>query len=135
MATISITNTSLTLVPSAISVLLVSVSIPLILDPVGFSAHFVKIETPQAAFYARQVGVRNLLLGIAIGALTYQGMLSGAATLLCCLLVLGILDPFAGYMYRGRFVSNDLTHLVAGCLFSGAGWWILRNLEDSKKNL
>jgi hypothetical protein len=122
------TTTALSLIPFAISAILISVSVPLILSPISFSAHTIKIETPQAAFYARQVGVRNLLLGLSIGALTYQGILSGAAILLCCTLVLGILDPFVGYMYRGRFVGNDLTHFVVGLLISGAGWWMLRNL-------
>jgi hypothetical protein len=126
--TINTDNSSISLIPFAISALLMSVSVPLILEPVSFSAHFVKIETPQAAFYARQIGVRNFMLGLAIGALTYQGNLSGAASVLCCFPVLSILDPFAGYMWRGRFVGNDLTHFVMGGLFGGVGWWMLRNL-------
>jgi hypothetical protein len=45
-------NTSLSLIPTAFSAFLMSVSVPLILEPVSFSAHFVKIETTQAVFYA-----------------------------------------------------------------------------------
>jgi len=57
-------------------------------------------------------------------------MLEAAANVLCCVMVLGILDPFAGFMFRGRFLGNDVTHLMTGALFSGAGWWMLRNLEE-----
>lgn len=112
---------ALALVPAAISLILISTSIPLVLEPVSFPAHTIQIETTQAAFYARQIGARNLLLGMALGALTYQGLQSGAATVLCCFLLLGVLDPWAGYMYRGRIVGNDWTHLLVGSAFGGAG--------------
>jgi hypothetical protein len=42
-----------------------------------------KIETTQAAFYARHIGIKNFLFGPAIEALTYQGNFSGAAAVLC----------------------------------------------------
>lgn len=66
------------------------------------------------------------MMGIALGALTLRGFLNGAATMLCCYSVLGLLDPYAGYMYRGHFVKNDLIHVVTGFLFAGLGVWILR---------
>lgn len=65
------------------------------------------------------------MLGISIAALTYTGNLDGAATVLCSFPLLGMLDPMAGWIYRGRFVKNDWSHLVVGCAFGGVGWWIL----------
>jgi putative Mn2+ efflux pump MntP len=116
---------SLALIPASVSALLTFVSVALIRDPVGFSANVIKIETPQAAFYCRQLGIRNLMLGFILGALTYKGQLNSAATVLCIFPVLGVLDPFAGYMYRGKFVANDVTHVVTAVLFGGAGLWML----------
>ncbi|KAH9219251.1 hypothetical protein DL95DRAFT_384678, partial [Leptodontidium sp. 2 PMI_412] len=101
-----------TLLPALISTLLISTSIPLIAIPVTFSKNYITITSPQSTFYARQLGTRNLMLGISIAALTYTGNLDGAATVLCSFPLLGMLDPMAGWIYRGRFVKNDWSHLV-----------------------
>ena len=60
-----------------------------------------------------------------------SGEISSAATVLCCFPLLGILDPFAGWCYRGHLVKNDYNHFFVGCLFGGIGWWIL-NSEGGK---
>ncbi|KAH7327145.1 hypothetical protein BKA65DRAFT_539807 [Rhexocercosporidium sp. MPI-PUGE-AT-0058] len=101
-----------TLLPTLISTLLISTSIPLIAIPVTVSKNYIHIETPQAIFYARQLGTRNLMLGSSIAYLTYTGNLSGAATVLCTFPFLGFLDPLAGWLYRGRLVKNDWNHLL-----------------------
>lgn len=65
------------------------------------------------------------MTGVILGVFTYQNQLSAAATVLCCFPILGILDPWIGYMYRGRFVGNDVVHVVTAGGFGVVGWWIL----------
>ncbi|XMA11841.1 hypothetical protein WAI453_004632 [Rhynchosporium graminicola] len=119
----------LTLLPTLIGGLLMCVSIPLITHPVALSKNYIHIETPQAAFYARQLGIRNLMIGTAISALAYKGLIQSAAIVLCCFPILGVLDPVAGWMYRGHLVKNDYNHLVMGCVFGGIGLWILGEVQ------
>ncbi|CZT11602.1 uncharacterized protein RCO7_15144 [Rhynchosporium graminicola] len=131
----------LTLLPTLIGGLLMCVSIPLITHPVALSKNYIHIETPQAAFYARQLGIRSeylsfptpalhhLMIGTAISALAYKGLIQSAAIVLCCFPILGVLDPVAGWMYRGHLVKNDYNHLVMGCVFGGIGLWILGEVQ------
>ncbi|PVH71932.1 hypothetical protein DL98DRAFT_520750 [Cadophora sp. DSE1049] len=120
-----------TLLPTIISTILITASIPLIHHPVEFSKNYIHIDNPQSVFFVRQLGTRNLMIGVAIGALVYRGEIASVATVLCCFPLLGILDPVAGWCYRGRFVKNDYNHFILGCLFGGIGWWIL-GLEEGR---
>jgi hypothetical protein len=116
------------LLPTLASLLLLVPSPFVIFTPVSFSKPYIDIETPQAVFYCRQLGIRNLISGLAIARLTYEGNLSGAATVMKCYPLLGILDAWAGWMYRGRLVKNDVTHVVVGALFWLAGVWVSGSL-------
>lgn len=122
------TYNPLALIPSAVALLLISTQIPLVINPVSFSAPFIKVETTQSVFYLRQLGFRNLQFGVVLAVLVYRGQLSGAATVLSTYPLLSCLDPIAGYLYRGHFVKNDGLHVFTGFLFGGLGWWMSNNL-------
>lgn len=68
------------------------------------------------------------MLGLIIGTLTYQGLVAAAGIVLSFFPILGVLDMWAGRIYRGKIGANDWVHLVTGLGFGAAGIWVLRSV-------
>ena len=90
------------LLPAAIAVLLTSAGLGLARDPVSFAKPFGTVfTTDQEVLVERHIGGKNFLSGLTIGVLTYQENFAGVSTYLMCYPVIGIIDPWAGWMMRG----------------------------------
>ena len=107
------------------SAALIALGVHGLLDPVSYSTAYGIPAEDSRDSYVGPTCARTIGLGLATGALLYQGQKRAAGTVLPTAFVVGSLDTWITYRYAGQWTAAVLSHVWGDALPGAVGLWLM----------